>query len=65
VPRDLSVIGFDDIEEAEVLGLTTVRQPLHETGFRGAELLLSAIEDNGGDPVEELAPLVVIARRTT
>jgi DNA-binding LacI/PurR family transcriptional regulator len=65
VPGDLAVIGFDDIEEAEVLGLTTVRQPLHETGFRGAELLLSAIEDHGGDPVEELAPLVVVQRRTT
>jgi DNA-binding LacI/PurR family transcriptional regulator len=65
VPQDLAVIGFDDIEVAEVLGLTTVHQPLRETGARGVELLLSAIEGIGGEPTEELAPLTVIARRTT
>jgi DNA-binding LacI/PurR family transcriptional regulator len=65
VPRDLAVIGFDDIEVAEPLGLTTVRQPLRETGDRGAELLLSAIKGGHSHPVEELAPLAVIERRTT
>jgi DNA-binding LacI/PurR family transcriptional regulator len=65
VPQDLAVIGFDDIEVAEVLGLTTVHQPLRETGARGVELLLAAIDGIGGEPTEELAPLTVIARRTT
>ena len=65
VPEDLAVIGFDDVELAEVLGLTTVRQPLRETGARGVELLLAAIDGVGGDPTEELAPLTVIERRTT
>jgi DNA-binding LacI/PurR family transcriptional regulator len=65
VPEDLAVIGFDDVEVAEVLGLTTVRQPLRETGARGVELLLAAIDGVGGDPTEELAPLTVIERRTT
>ncbi|HEX4279247.1 MAG TPA: LacI family DNA-binding transcriptional regulator [Solirubrobacteraceae bacterium] len=65
VPEDLAVIGFDDIEVAEMLGLTTVRQPLRETGARGVELLLAAIDGIGGDPTEELAPLTVIERRTT
>ncbi len=65
VPEDLAVIGFDDIEVAEVLGLTTVRQPLRETGARGVELLLAAIDGVGGEPTEELAPLTVIERRTT
>ena len=65
VPQDLAVIGFDDIEVAEVLGLTTVHQPLRETGARGVELLLTAIDGIGGEPTEELAPLTVIARRTT
>jgi DNA-binding LacI/PurR family transcriptional regulator len=64
VPEDLAVIGFDDVEEAAVLGLTTVRQPLRETGARGVELLLSAIEGREVAPVEELAPLAVIERRT-
>lgn len=64
VPDDLAVIGFDDVEEAAVLGLTTVRQPLRETGARGVDLLLSAIEGREMIPVEELAPLAVIERRT-
>ncbi len=72
VPKDLAVIGFDDIEVAAVLGLTTVRQPLRETGRRGADLLLSAIERVESEAVDELvpltailAPLTVIERRTT
>jgi DNA-binding LacI/PurR family transcriptional regulator len=64
VPGDLAVIGFDDIELAAVVGLTTVRQPLRESGRRGAELLLAAIE--GTDPApSEMQPLTVIERRTT
>lgn len=58
------MIGFDDIEMAAVMGLTTVRQPLSETGARGVELLLATI-DGAGAPLEELKPLAVIERRTT
>lgn len=43
VPRDLSVVGFDDIEISSYVGLTTVRQPLFESGRIGAELLLAAL----------------------
>jgi DNA-binding LacI/PurR family transcriptional regulator len=65
VPEDVAVIGFDDIEIAATVGLTTVRQPLRESGARGAELVLMAIEGGGQEPVEELEPLAVIERRTT
>jgi DNA-binding LacI/PurR family transcriptional regulator len=65
VPRDLAVIGFDDIDVASALELTTVHQPLRMTGARGAELLLSAIEGTAIQPIEEVAPLSVIERRTT
>ena len=44
VPEDLSVIGFDDIELSAYAGLTTVRQPLFESGRLGAELLLAALD---------------------
>ncbi|WP_081686184.1 LacI family DNA-binding transcriptional regulator [Candidatus Solirubrobacter pratensis] len=64
VPGDLAVIGFDDIDLAAVAGLTTVRQPLRESGRRGAELLLAAIEGVKA-PVEAIEPLTVIERRTT
>lgn len=45
-PRDISVIGFDDILVAEYTNprLTTVRQPLHKMGSTAAELLVKRIQ---------------------
>jgi DNA-binding LacI/PurR family transcriptional regulator len=65
VPAELAVIGFDDIELAAVVGLTTVRQPLRESGRLGAELLLAAIERAPRSPHPGLEPLRVVERRTT
>ena len=65
VPEEVAVIGFDDIELAELLELTTVRQPLRQTGMRGTELLLGAIDDPAAAVVEERATLTVVQRRTT
>ena len=65
VPGDLAVIGFDDIDLAEIVGLTTIRQPLREGGALAADLLLAAIEHGISDPVEELQELSVVERRTT
>jgi DNA-binding LacI/PurR family transcriptional regulator len=44
VPRDVSVVGFDDIPEASFFtpALTTVRQDFAEVGRRGMDLALSA-----------------------
>ena len=58
------MIGFDDIEIAEPLGLTTVRQPLRQSGARGADLLLAEIA-GAATAVEELDTLTVVERRTT
>jgi DNA-binding LacI/PurR family transcriptional regulator len=65
VPRELAVVGFDDIEFAEILGLTTVRQPLAEIGASAIELLFSRIDDDEADPVEIVHPLTLVERRTT
>ncbi len=65
VPDDLSVIGYDDIEIAEYLGLTTIRQPLFETGARGVELLLERLGNLDTDPVSERMPVELVIRRTT
>src|SRR4051794_9459262 len=64
VPDDVAVIGFDDVDAAELLGLTTVRQPLRQSGARGVDLLLAAIGDTPA-AVEELDALCVVERRTT
>lgn len=65
VPAQLSVVGFDDIDTAEYLGLTTVRQPLFESGARGAELLLAAIAGVLPPPTTECLPVELIVRATT
>lgn len=48
VPGDVSVVGFDDTDMAEVISprLTTVRQPLEEMGHLGAQELLRQIEED-------------------
>jgi len=65
VPGDLAVMGFDDLEVAAHVGLSTVRQPLHESGDVGARLLLAALDGAlaGGEAVH--LPLEVVPRRTT
>jgi DNA-binding LacI/PurR family transcriptional regulator len=65
VPDDLSVVGYDDIEAADYVGLTTIRQQLFESGRRGAEILLSEIDQRSDEPpVAHLAPELVV-RATT
>jgi DNA-binding LacI/PurR family transcriptional regulator len=69
VPRDVSVIGFDDVEGASyhVPALTTIRQPLAKMGALAAERLLCRIrEDNQADRVTciEVDPELVIREST-
>ena len=65
VPGDLAVVGFDDLEIAAHVGLSTVRQPLHESGDLGARLLLAALDGALAGGEEVRLPLEVVARRTT
>jgi LacI family transcriptional regulator len=47
VPEDLSVVGFDDSEQARIVtpALTSVRQPLAEMGRMAVSLLLRLLEN--------------------
>jgi DNA-binding LacI/PurR family transcriptional regulator len=65
VPEQLSVVGFDDVQLASYVGLTTVRQPLFESGRRGAELLLRALSGQPLPAHSEQLPLELVVRRTT
>jgi DNA-binding LacI/PurR family transcriptional regulator len=65
VPQDLSVIGYDDIEISEYLGITTMRQQLYESGLRGVELLLASLADPSLAPVCEYLPVELVVRGTT
>lgn len=44
VPGELAVVGYDGGELAEALSLTTMRQPLEETGRIATQLLRSALD---------------------
>jgi DNA-binding LacI/PurR family transcriptional regulator len=63
VPRDLSLVGFDDVELARYVGLTTVSQPLEESGWLGAHMLLAAL--GGASPPARELPLALVVRATT
>jgi LacI family transcriptional regulator/LacI family repressor for deo operon, udp, cdd, tsx, nupC, and nupG len=65
VPQDLSVIGYDDIEIADILGLTTMGQLLFESGQRGVELLLQSLEDPETEPVRQVLPTQLVVRDTS
>lgn len=47
IPKDVAIIGFDDLPWAEALDppLTVVRQPAYEVGRAAAELLLKRLTD--------------------
>jgi DNA-binding LacI/PurR family transcriptional regulator len=65
VPEDLSVVGFDDIEAADFVGLTTISQRLIESGRQGAELLLAEMASPSDPaPVVNVPPQLVV-RSTT
>ena len=63
VPGDLAVVGYDDIEVARYAGLTTVAQPLEESGAIGANLLLAALE--GAVISGRQLPVRLVVRATT
>ena len=65
VPADLSVIGYDDIEAADYVGLTTIHQPLVETGQRAAQRLLALIDGAAAAPMREVLDVRLVVRRTT
>jgi DNA-binding LacI/PurR family transcriptional regulator len=65
VPEQLSVVGFDDVDAAGYVGLTTVRQPLFESGRRGGELLLRALAGRPLHAHTEVMSLELVVRGTT
>jgi DNA-binding LacI/PurR family transcriptional regulator len=65
VPGQLSVIGFDDIESAAFLGLSTVRQPLRLSGAEGARRLCALLRGEKVRPLRQELPIELVARRTS
>jgi len=64
VPGDVSVIGFDDIPLASYFDppLTTLRQPMQESGQRAAHLLVETIQNPGRTPELIAIPARLVER---
>lgn len=64
IPEDLSVIGFDNIFEAEFFGLTTIDQNLAEMGYIATQLLINKINDEPVDVKTYKMPTKLIVRKS-
>jgi DNA-binding LacI/PurR family transcriptional regulator len=64
VPRDLAILGFDDLDSAEYVGLTTIRQHLDESGQVAVELLFARMQDPTRSIQHIQLPLEIIERDT-
>lgn len=67
VPRELSVIGFDDIPEASQMTppLTTIRQPMQVLGATAARMVVSLMAGAELESNHALLPTRLVARATT
>ena len=64
VPRTLAVVGFDDIEAAGYMDLSTVSQSLEESGRVAAQLLIDGIREPGR-PRQRVPDVRMVERETT
>ena len=62
IPEQLSVVGFDDIESAAFLDLSTVRQPLALSGAEGARRLCALLRGERVRPRRQELPIELMAR---
>ncbi|MDR2998442.1 MAG: LacI family transcriptional regulator [Microbacterium sp.] len=65
VPAELSVIGIDDHEHAEMFSLTTVRQHPREQGAAAVQLLRERMEHPDAAAQQTTLPIELVARSST
>ena len=64
IPDDLAVIGFDDLDMADYVDLTTIRQHLDESGRIAAELLMTRLTEPDRLIQHVQLPLTLVKRLT-
>lgn len=66
VPKDISIIGFDDVPLAECINppLTTVHQPAFEKGVKAARMLVQILEKKK-TPRSQILDVSLVVRKTT
>lgn len=66
IPRDMAIIGFDDIPEAAQVepSLTTLHAPNYESGFEATKSLLDLIEGKRHKPKDIILPMKLVIRKS-
>ena len=64
-PKDVSILGVDDHDLSELVGLTTVRQIASDHGSRAARLLISQLEGNASTVARYDGVVELISREST
>jgi DNA-binding LacI/PurR family transcriptional regulator len=64
VPEDITVVGYNDIDLAQYLNLTTVRVPTRALGQQGMALFLAALEEPEAVPRTIRLPTELVVRGT-
>ena len=65
IPEDIAVIGFDDIDMADYMGITTINQSLDESGRTAVELLLEKMKNPERTSRNIMLTLNIVERFTT
>jgi LacI family transcriptional regulator, repressor for deo operon, udp, cdd, tsx, nupC, and nupG len=65
IPDDLSVVGVDDHDMAELFDLTTVAQPVYSQGALAAEMILRRLAEPFRAPPALVVPTELVVRGTT
>ncbi len=64
IPQDLAVMGFDDLDVAGYMGLTSISQHLDESGRVAVDLLLARLAEPNRSIQHIRLPLTIIERET-
>jgi DNA-binding LacI/PurR family transcriptional regulator len=65
VPEDFSIVGFDDHEFAQTLGLTTIAQPVRFLGQLAASQVMSRIDKKAENVASHMTvPLELVIRKS-
>ena len=66
VPGEIALVGFDGLQASEhsIPKLTTIRQPVSETGSRAVQLLNDLVSGDVPVPIVEIVPVELIVRES-
>ena len=64
VSEDVAIVGFDDIELSEYLGLTTMRQPMFEMGELAVQRLMAKISGTDSKDFKKIFSTNLIIRES-